>query len=106
MKCPHLSKKSNTCLKMLEMGLDGEVSNFDLKHFCNSNPTYCYYFRLRTQQEGIDERKETEGIELKNNITQTTTKDNMETKNAHTQNVESLKFMDALREMLRAFNNS
>jgi len=46
MKCPHLSSSSErVCRKMVEAGLDGEVSTFDIKHFCRGNPIYCYYFR-------------------------------------------------------------
>ncbi len=31
---------------MLEMNMEGDLSDFDLKRFCDSNPVYCYYFRL------------------------------------------------------------
>jgi len=45
-RCPHLSKSSKKiCSKMVEKGLDGRVSSFDIKHFCRGNPNYCYYFR-------------------------------------------------------------
>lgn len=46
MKCPYLSSASKKeCVRMLEEQVDGEVSEFDLKHFCDGNPVYCYYFR-------------------------------------------------------------
>ncbi|MCW3980346.1 MAG: hypothetical protein NWF11_02615 [Candidatus Bathyarchaeota archaeon] len=31
---------------MLEHNLEDDLSDFDLKHFCDGNPIYCYYFRL------------------------------------------------------------
>lgn len=31
--------------------IDEELSDFDLKHFCDGNPIYCYYFRLPALQE-------------------------------------------------------
>jgi len=46
MKCPYFSNKSKRfCKRMVEAGLDGEVSSFDIEHFCRGNPLYCYYFR-------------------------------------------------------------
>jgi hypothetical protein len=46
MRCPYLSSASKKeCVRMLEEQVDGEVSEFDLKHFCDGNPVYCYYFR-------------------------------------------------------------
>jgi hypothetical protein len=47
MKCPYLSSASKKeCVKMLAENMEGELSEFDLKHFCDGNPVYCYYFRL------------------------------------------------------------
>jgi hypothetical protein len=49
MKCPYLSSASKKeCVKMLAERMDGALSDFDLKHFCDGNPIYCYYFRSRT----------------------------------------------------------
>ena len=31
---------------MLEEDMDEELTLFDLRHFCDGNPVYCYYFRL------------------------------------------------------------
>lgn len=31
---------------MLAEKMDEELTEFDLKHFCDGNPVYCYYFRL------------------------------------------------------------
>lgn len=51
MKCPYLSSVSQKeCVKMLAEKMDSELSDFDLKHFCDGNPVYCYYFRLPTLQ--------------------------------------------------------
>jgi hypothetical protein len=45
-ECPYLfSSSKRICWRMVEAGIDGEVSSFDIKHFCRGNPTYCYYFR-------------------------------------------------------------
>lgn len=35
---------------MLAENMGGELSEFDLKHFCDGNPVYCYYFRLPAAQ--------------------------------------------------------
>lgn len=48
-KCPHLSS-DRTCARMINEGLDGSLSDFDIKHFCNGNPLHCYYFRLPTSK--------------------------------------------------------
>ena len=51
MKCPYLSTASRKeCVKMLGQKPDEELSDFDMKHFCNGNPVYCYYFRQPTLQ--------------------------------------------------------
>lgn len=51
MKCPYLSSASaKECVKMLAENMGGELSEFDLKHFCDGNPVYCYYFRLPAAQ--------------------------------------------------------
>ena len=44
-KCPHLGS-NKTCTRMIKEGLDGNLSDFDIKHFCKGNPVLCYYFRL------------------------------------------------------------
>jgi len=50
-RCPHLSSSSQkTCLRMVEEGLDGKVSDFDIQHFCNGNPVHCYFFRFPCQK--------------------------------------------------------
>lgn len=46
-KCPYFSKNSRICGMMVEKGLDGRVSSFDIEHFCRGNPFHCYYFRSR-----------------------------------------------------------
>jgi hypothetical protein len=35
---------------MLAARMDEELSEFDLEHFCDGNPIYCYYFRLPALQ--------------------------------------------------------
>jgi len=45
-RCPYLSSNSRrVCKRMVEAGLDGGVSSFDIEHFCRGTPIYCYYFR-------------------------------------------------------------
>ncbi|NIR86182.1 hypothetical protein GWO13_00885, partial [Candidatus Bathyarchaeota archaeon] len=44
-KCPNL-RPDKTCTRMIKEGLDGNISDFDIKHFCDGNPILCYYFRL------------------------------------------------------------
>lgn len=59
MKCPYLSEASKkVCVKMLEHQLEDEITDFDIKHFCDGNPIYCYYFRLpaiEAKETPIDE---------------------------------------------------
>jgi hypothetical protein len=47
MQCPHLSvnEGKKTCKIMKEVGMDEELSNFDVQHYCNGNPMNCYFFR-------------------------------------------------------------
>jgi len=47
MQCPSLLIKDNVriCKRMTEEGMDGNVSDFDVQHYCNGNPVNCYYFR-------------------------------------------------------------
>jgi hypothetical protein len=47
MRCPYLSSATKkVCVKMLEAQVSGELNDFDIKHFCDGDPVYCYYFRL------------------------------------------------------------
>jgi hypothetical protein len=61
MKCPYLSSASKKeCVKMLAENMNGDLSEFDLKHFCDGNPVYCYYFRLpRTPPNSRPQKVET-----------------------------------------------
>jgi len=46
MKCPYLSiSPKKRCINMTEEKMDEELTDFDLKHFCEGKPIYCYYFR-------------------------------------------------------------
>jgi hypothetical protein len=65
MKCPYLSSASKKeCVKMLAENMGGELSEFDLKHFCDGNPVYCYYFRLPATLSAS--RLQKTGAELEN----------------------------------------
>ena len=58
MTCQYLSnvEGKKTCRRMLEEGMDGEVSDFDVQHFCTSNPVYCYYHRTEQKQARMQPR--------------------------------------------------
>jgi len=47
MQCPYISENEGkkNCKRMEEEGMDGKISDFDLKHYCNGSPVNCYYFR-------------------------------------------------------------
>jgi hypothetical protein len=46
MPCPYLSTHSKKrCVEMEKAGRHSEISEFDFKHYCNGNPTLCYYHR-------------------------------------------------------------
>lgn len=54
MRCPYLSiGPKRICKRMVEAGLDGEVSSFDVEHFCRGNIIYCYYFRSSPSKKQI-----------------------------------------------------
>jgi len=57
MRCPHLSVNDgkNICKRMVEEGMNGEVSEFDVQHYCNGNPVNCYYFRRSKQTKEASE---------------------------------------------------
>jgi len=41
---------------MTEEKMDEELTDFDLKHFCEGNPIYCYHFRktaVKARQEPL-----------------------------------------------------
>jgi hypothetical protein len=64
MKCPYLSNASKKkCVKMLAENIDEELSDFDLKHFCDGNPIYCYYFRLPALQAAAKLSKDKVSLE-------------------------------------------
>jgi hypothetical protein len=54
-KCPYLVNKSDkVCRRMIDEGLDGELSQFDVEHYCNGNPMNCYYYRsVQSKRETI-----------------------------------------------------
>jgi hypothetical protein len=46
MRCPYLkSSSAKKCVAMEGAGKPAEISGFDYKHYCNGNPTLCYYYR-------------------------------------------------------------
>jgi hypothetical protein len=54
LKCPYAKNSNPKCERMIEQGLDGKVSDFDIEHYCNGNPINCYYYRLPRSKK--DER--------------------------------------------------
>jgi len=59
MECPHLSVNDGkkTCKKMEAVGMEGELSNFDVQHYCQSNPINCYYFRTSDNETTVQSEK-------------------------------------------------
>lgn len=51
MKCPHLRNSPPKCIRMIERGLDGNVSDFDIEHYCDGNPINCYFYRVLSSQK-------------------------------------------------------
>jgi len=51
MNCPYLRNSPPKCIRMIENGLDGKLSNFDIQHFCDGNPVNCYFYRLTPSQK-------------------------------------------------------
>jgi len=58
MTCPHLvvNAGKKLCKRMLEDGLNGAVSDFDVKHYCKGNQIHCYYFRSPPNRKLLDWR--------------------------------------------------
>jgi hypothetical protein len=59
MECPHLFVKDEVkiCKRMVEMGVDAHVTDFDVQHYCHGNPINCYYFRTSEKQSAIPSEK-------------------------------------------------
>jgi len=59
MRCPHLSENDGkkTCKIMEEKSMDGEVSDFDVQHYCHGNPINCYFFRTSERQTTVQSEK-------------------------------------------------
>ena len=58
MKCPYLSEASKkVCVKMLELKLKGDLTDFDIRHYCTENPIFCYYFRLPQIEKEMKENE-------------------------------------------------
>ncbi|MGD8507166.1 MAG: hypothetical protein PVF15_10970 [Candidatus Bathyarchaeota archaeon] len=57
MECPYISVAPNQkiCRLMTAQGLEGELDNFDITHYCKGNPNHCYFYRLCFSQEPIAE---------------------------------------------------
>jgi hypothetical protein len=47
-------------MKMLEANISGDLSDFDVKHFCDGDPNHCYYFRLTQLQKTKENPTEAE----------------------------------------------
>jgi hypothetical protein len=56
-ECPYLLEESGkkTCKQMIEHGLDEELDDFDITHYCRGNPNYCFYFRFFSGKEQVTE---------------------------------------------------
>jgi hypothetical protein len=63
MECPYLfiDPGRKICRQMTEQGLDGELDDFDVTHYCKGNPNHCFFFRFnnnRIQVTGQSEGNE------------------------------------------------
>jgi hypothetical protein len=60
MKCPYLSdgSKEKICSLMIKQGLDGELDDFDITHYCKGNPNHCYFYRSYKVQKPTNEQLE------------------------------------------------
>jgi len=63
MECPYLliDPGRKICRQMTEQGLDGELDDFDVTHYCKGNPNHCFFFRFynnRIQVTGQHEGNE------------------------------------------------
>jgi len=58
MECPYLSEGSDerVCNQMINQGLDGELDEFDIKHYCKGNPNHCYFYRTCEAQKTTNEQ--------------------------------------------------
>lgn len=52
MKCPFLlaDTKEKVCRQMLKQGLDGELDDFDIAHYCVGNPNHCFFYRFHSRR--------------------------------------------------------
>ena len=58
MRCPYLSEASKKiCVKMLELKLKEDLTDFDIRHYCTGNPIFCYYFRLPQIEKEMKENE-------------------------------------------------
>jgi len=46
MKCPYVRNSPPKCIRMIEKGLDGNLTDFDIQHYCDGKPINCYFYRL------------------------------------------------------------
>ncbi len=65
MKCPFLlaDPKEKVCRQMLKQGLDGELEDFDIAHYCIGNPNHCFFYRFHSRH--INPPRQPEGDESK-----------------------------------------
>ena len=42
---------------MLELKLKGDLTDFDIRHYCTGNPIFCYYFRLPQIEKEMKENE-------------------------------------------------
>jgi hypothetical protein len=60
MRCPYLFVESErrVCKQLIEYGLDEELDDFDISHYCEGNPNHCFYFRLYGNRKEVTESPE------------------------------------------------
>lgn len=52
MECPYIliDLGRKICSQMTEKGIDGELDDFDVTHYCRGNPNHCFFFRFYNNQ--------------------------------------------------------
>lgn len=60
MECSHLlnDPSQKICRQMIDQGLDGELDDFDVTHYCKGNPNYCFFFRFYSNRTHVIEESE------------------------------------------------
>jgi len=66
MGCPYIliDADRKICRKMLEKGLDGELDDFDVTHYCRGNPSHCFFFRFYNNRIEVSGQPEENDLDV------------------------------------------